>query len=91
MTRTSDIAVVGAGPAGLAVATLLARAGHRVVVHERFDQAAPVGAGFMLQPTGLAVLDTMGLTAEVEALAQPIDRLFGRCSTCSITRRSTPG
>ena len=78
MTRTLDIAVVGAGPAGLAVATLLARAGHRVVVQERFDQAAPVGAGFMLQPTGLAVLDAMGLTGEVEALAQPIDRLFGR-------------
>ena len=78
MTRTLDIAVVGAGPAGLAVATLLARAGHRVVVHERFDQAAPVGAGFMLQPTGLAVLDAMGLTGEVEALAQPVDRLFGR-------------
>ncbi len=78
MTRTLDIAVVGAGPAGLAVATLLARAGHRVVVQERFDQAAPVGAGFMLQPTGLAVLDAMGLTAEVETLAQPIDRLFGR-------------
>ncbi len=78
MTRTLDIAVVGAGPAGRAVATLLARAGHRVVVQERFDQAAPVGAGFMLQPTGLAVLDAMGLTAEVETLAQPIDRLFGR-------------
>lgn len=73
-----DIAVVGAGPAGLAVATFLARAGHSVVVQERFDQAAPVGAGFMLQPTGLAVLDAMSLTGEVEALAQPIDRLFGR-------------
>jgi len=78
MVGTRDIAVVGAGPAGLAVATLLAGAGHRVVVHERFDQAAPVGAGFMLQPTGLAVLDAMELTAQVEALAQPIDRLFGR-------------
>jgi 2-polyprenyl-6-methoxyphenol hydroxylase-like FAD-dependent oxidoreductase len=48
------------------------------VVHERFDRPAPVGAGFMLQPTGLHVLDHMGLTPAVEALAQPIDRLFGR-------------
>ena len=32
----------------------------------------------MLQPTGLAVLDRLGLTAEVEKLAQPIDHLFGR-------------
>ena len=57
---------------------MLARQGRRVVVHERFDQPKPVGSGFMLQPTGLAVLDRMGLTAEVEMLAQPVDRLFGR-------------
>jgi len=57
---------------------MLARQGRRVTVYERFDQPRPVGAGFMLQPTGLAVLDRMGLTAEVETLAQPIDRLFGR-------------
>lgn len=57
---------------------MLARRGRRVTVYERFDQPRPVGAGFMLQPTGLAVLDRMGLTAEVEALAQPIDHLFGR-------------
>lgn len=57
---------------------MLARRGRRVTVYERFDQPRPVGAGFMLQPTGLAVLDHMGLTAEVEALAQPIDHLFGR-------------
>lgn len=74
----SAISVVGAGPSGLAVALMLARQGRDVVVFERFEQAGPVGAGFMLQPTGLAVLDALGLTAAVEAMAQPIDHIFGR-------------
>ncbi|WP_292100087.1 NAD(P)/FAD-dependent oxidoreductase [Brevundimonas sp.] len=74
----SAISVVGAGPSGLAVALMLARQGRDIVVFERFDQAGPVGAGFMLQPTGLAVLDALGLTAAVEAMAQPIDHIFGR-------------
>ena len=73
-----EIAVVGAGPSGLAAALMLARQGRDVVVFERFEQAGPVGAGFMLQPTGLAVLDALGLTPAVEVLAQPVDRLFGR-------------
>ena len=57
---------------------MLARQGRRVVVYERFERAAPVGAGFMLQPTGLAVLDDLGLTGAVEARAQPIEHIFGR-------------
>lgn len=57
---------------------MLARQGRRVVVLERFEQAGPVGAGFMLQPTGLAVLDRLGLTQAVAARAQPIDHIFGR-------------
>ncbi len=56
---------------------MLARQGRRVVVHERFQAAGPVGAGFLLQPTGQAVLDDMGLTPAVDALAQPVRRLFG--------------
>jgi len=72
------IAVIGAGPAGLSMALMLARQGRRPVVFERFDQPGPVGAGFMLQPTGLHVLKTLGLTAGIERLGQPITRLFGR-------------
>lgn len=57
---------------------MLARQGRRVTVFERFHEAGPVGAGFMLQPTGLAVLDHLGLTQAVAAFAQPIDHIFGR-------------
>lgn len=73
-----QIAVVGAGPSGLAVALMLARSGRDVVIFERFEAARPVGAGFMLQPSGLAVLDALGLTPAVEAMAQPITHIFGR-------------
>ena len=76
--RPADIAVVGAGPAGLAAALMLARQGRRVMVHERFASPRPVGAGFMLQPTGLYVLDHLGLTPRVEACGQRIDHIFGR-------------
>jgi 2-polyprenyl-6-methoxyphenol hydroxylase-like FAD-dependent oxidoreductase len=75
-----DIAVVGAGPSGLSVALMLARQGRQVVVYERFGEPRPIGAGFLLQPTGLHVLDQWGLTGEVEALGQPVTRLFGRAA-----------
>ncbi|CEJ12938.1 FAD-dependent urate hydroxylase [bacterium YEK0313] len=76
--RGLAIAVVGAGIAGLAVATLLDRAGHRVTVFERFDASRPVGSGLMLQPIGLAALDRLGLRAEMERRGARIDRLHGK-------------
>ncbi len=77
MTRKLDIGVVGAGPAGLACALFLNRAGHRVTVVERFAAPAPVGSGLILQPTGLAVLATLGLLPDILALGSRIDRLKG--------------
>ena len=77
MSRTLSIAIAGAGIGGLAAATLLARAGHRVTVFDQFEAARPVGSGLMLQETGLAILGAMGLRETAEALGSPITRLWG--------------
>jgi 2-polyprenyl-6-methoxyphenol hydroxylase-like FAD-dependent oxidoreductase len=75
--RALDIGICGAGPAGLAAALLLYRAGHRVIVFERFEAAKPVGSGLILQPTGLAVLAALGLLPSMLALGSRIERLHG--------------
>ncbi|WP_167514524.1 FAD-dependent oxidoreductase [Mesorhizobium intechi] len=72
-----DIAIAGAGPAGLAVALYLKRAGHRVTIFERFEEPKPVGSGLILQPTGLTVLADLGLLDAILALGARIDRLHG--------------
>jgi 2-polyprenyl-6-methoxyphenol hydroxylase-like FAD-dependent oxidoreductase len=72
------IAIAGAGPAGLAAALLLHRDGHRVTVFERFEVPRPLGSGLILQPTGLAVLEALGLATRIQARGQRIDRLYGR-------------
>ena len=72
-----DIAIVGAGVAGLAAAIALSRGGHRVAVFERFDTPRPLGSGLMIQPSGLAALGRLGLRTEIERRGHRIDRLHG--------------
>jgi 2-polyprenyl-6-methoxyphenol hydroxylase-like FAD-dependent oxidoreductase len=72
------IAICGCGPAGLATALLLHRGGHHVVILERFEHAKPLGSGLIVQPTGLVVLQELGLLDSIARLGAPIDRLFGR-------------
>ncbi len=71
------VGIVGAGTAGLAAAAMLARAGRRVDVLERAPDPGPVGAGLLLQPTGMAVLERLGVLEEVRAGAARIDRVVG--------------
>ena len=70
------IGVVGAGTAGAAAATLLARAGHTVDILECVATPKPIGAGITLQPTGQAALARLGLLDAVEARGARIDRLI---------------
>lgn len=75
--RQLRVAVAGCGPCGLATALLLARQGHDVTLFERFDAPKPIGSGLMIQPTGLAVLERLGLSAKLTSEGAKIDRLFG--------------
>jgi FAD-dependent urate hydroxylase len=71
------IAIVGYGSAGQALALLLGADGHRIEVFERAPAPGPVGAGFLLQPTGLRVLWELGLMDAALAHGAPIGRLYG--------------
>lgn len=71
------IAIAGYGTAGQAAALMLSADGHHVEVFERAAAPGPVGAGFLLQPTGLGVLHSLGLLPEVLAHGAPVHRLYG--------------
>jgi 2-polyprenyl-6-methoxyphenol hydroxylase-like FAD-dependent oxidoreductase len=72
------IAIAGAGTAGLAAAAFLTRDGHDVRIFERFAEPRPLGAGLMLQPTGLACLARLGLDAAAIEAGQRILGIDGR-------------
>jgi salicylate hydroxylase len=78
--RSFHIAICGAGPAGLAAALALSRLGHRISLFDQFDKPRPLGSGLILQPTGLGVLDWLGLGTRMRGLGARIDRLYGKAS-----------
>lgn len=77
MSHRRTIAIVGYGTAGQALSVLLSRDNHQVHVFERAAAPGPVGAGFLLQPSGLDVLWQMGLLPQVLAHGAPVRRLYG--------------
>jgi len=69
MTTRFDVAIVGAGPAGAAAAVLLARAGWSVALIERQAFPRRKVCGECIAASNLALLDALGIGAEVEARA----------------------
>ena len=69
------IAIIGCGTAGPAAAVLLKRLGHDIVLFERADECKAVGAGFLLQPSGMVVLEELGILKQVLAHAAKVERL----------------
>lgn len=73
------IGIVGAGFGGCAAALALARDGHHVTLLEAVAEPKPIGAGIMLQPSGMSVLAELGLLDAVLRHGEPCERL--RCET----------
>jgi 2-polyprenyl-6-methoxyphenol hydroxylase-like FAD-dependent oxidoreductase len=77
MPGTLQVAIIGGGTAGAATALLLARAGHRISLFERVAEPGPAGAGILLQPTGMRVLEELGLLERILEHGTRIDSLYG--------------
>lgn len=75
--RPQRVAIIGAGTAGLSAATLLARQGHAITIIERARQLTTVGAGIMLQPSGIGVLRELGCLEHMQQYGHRIDALYG--------------
>ena len=81
MKTSMRIAIVGYGTAGQALALALSRDDHRVEVFERVPEPGPVGAGFLLQPTGLSALWELGLLDDALRYGAVVKRLFDETPT----------
>ncbi len=77
MSQRYDIAIVGAGIGGLALAAALGQRGRKVRVFDRFDSPAPVGSGLVIQPVGQRVLHELGIGTQTEALGRKLYRMLG--------------
>ncbi|MXZ27048.1 MAG: NAD(P)-binding protein [Gammaproteobacteria bacterium] len=64
-----EIAIVGAGIGGLALALGLARAGQRLRVYEQAPELREIGAGVSLSPNAVKGLRYLGIGERLEALA----------------------
>lgn len=62
----------------MTAAVLLSEAAHAVTVLERFEQPQPLGAGLLIQPTGLRVLQRLGLHDDALRAGARIAGIDGR-------------
>lgn len=76
--KAQRIAIIGAGTAGLASAVLLSGQGHEITLFEQAARLENVGAGLLLQPSGLLVLRHLGVLDHAVALGAPVHALQGQ-------------
>lgn len=71
------VAIIGSGTAGATSAIYLHKMGYDVTVFERELTPKPVGAGIMLQPTGLNTLADLGLVEKALSLGTKVSGMDG--------------
>jgi 2-polyprenyl-6-methoxyphenol hydroxylase-like FAD-dependent oxidoreductase len=71
------IAIIGCGVGGMGAAIALTRDGHDITLFDRFEAPSAVGAGLLLQPSGLEALAALGLREQVEARGARVTALVG--------------
>ena len=74
--RPGRVAVVGAGPAGMAAALSVHQAGHEVLLLERYPQARAAGNILNLWPPPIKALGLLGV--DIEDLGAPCESQFRR-------------
>ncbi|MBI1452239.1 MULTISPECIES: FAD-dependent urate hydroxylase HpxO [Acinetobacter] len=70
-----EIAIIGAGMAGLTTGIALKKFGHQVSIYEQAEQILPIGAAISLWSNGVKCLNYLGLTEQVEKLGGKMDYL----------------
>jgi 2-polyprenyl-6-methoxyphenol hydroxylase-like FAD-dependent oxidoreductase len=75
-----DVAIFGAGIAGLTTALALQARGHRCHVYERSRQAHEAGMGFILLPEGTELLQSFGVRFSDDLQCVPLERYCHRNS-----------
>lgn len=73
-----SFAIIGAGTAGLALAKMLAQQDIHVTIFEKVSALDPVGAGLLLQPSGLAVFEHLGILDQALQLGALVTGLEGQ-------------
>jgi 2-polyprenyl-6-methoxyphenol hydroxylase-like FAD-dependent oxidoreductase len=76
-----DIAIFGAGIAGLMTAITMRAQGHRYRIYERSRQALDAGMGFILVPEGIACMKSFGVPLAGALSGTPLERYFCRDAT----------
>src|SRR5689334_15179816 len=82
-----EIAVVGAGMGGMAVAATLRQAGFEVTVYEQAARFARIGAGIQMMPNSMKVLRTIGIEDLVRSTSfEPYSHLNRQWDTGEVMR-----
>lgn len=78
MSGPGRVAVIGAGPAGMAAALSIHQAGHQVVLLERYKEARPAGNILNLWPPPIKALRLMGV--DIDDLGAPCRSEFRKAN-----------